>query len=42
MNKKHNIKFAVDYTNKQPVYTRNKIRLELQKKSLKEKQSIFK
>lgn len=39
----HNdIKFAVDYTNTESTYERNKIRIELSKKTKKEKKSIYK
>ena len=41
MNNKNNIKYATDYTNAQPIYTRNKIRIALSKKTLKEKKSIL-
>ncbi len=42
MNQKQNIKYAVDYTNAQPTYTRNKIRIELSQKTLKQKISLYK
>lgn len=41
MNNKNKIQYATDYTNEQPIYTRNKIRIELSKKTFKEKQSIL-
>lgn len=39
---KKGIKYAIDYTNDQPVYERNKVRLELKDKTRKEKQDLFK
>ena len=38
---KKNIKYAIDSTNSKPIYSRNKVRLELAKLSEKEKQSRF-
>ena len=38
---KKNIKFATDSSNAQPVFERNKIRLELNKKTRKEKHDLF-
>lgn len=38
---KKGIKFATDSSNAQPIFERNKIRLELDKKSRKEKQDLF-
>ncbi|WP_338822622.1 tRNA lysidine(34) synthetase TilS [Mycoplasmopsis felifaucium] len=37
----NNIKYAVDYTNDEPIYTRNKIRSELKNKTFLEKESLF-
>ena len=41
-NTNNNLRYATDYTNSEPTYERNKIRLELLEKTVKEKQSIFK
>lgn len=39
---KQGIKYALDYTNDEPIYERNKIRLELKDRTLREKQDLFK
>ena len=39
---KDNIEYAIDSSNQEPIFERNKIRIELSKKALKEKQSIYK
>ena len=41
INKKNNINFAIDSTNANSIFERNKIRKQLQKKSIKEKQNIY-
>ena len=38
---KHDVLFGIDYTNNDPKYTRNKIRQELAKKSIKDKKNIL-
>ncbi|MCK5867332.1 MAG: tRNA lysidine(34) synthetase TilS [Mycoplasmataceae bacterium] len=40
--KQDKIKFAIDSSNNEPIYERNKIRIELKEKSAKEKKSIVK
>ena len=42
MNEKDKVPYALDYTNDEPTYTRNKIRLELKDSNYKNKQSIYK
>lgn len=39
---KHGIKYAIDETNDQPIYTRNKVRQKLNGLTLKQKESMYK
>lgn len=39
--KKRGINFAIDSTNSEPIYERNRIRIELSKKSIEQKDEIF-
>ena len=40
--KKNNVKYAIDSSNEKPVFERNKIRIKLKKKTLFEKENLYK
>lgn len=40
--KKNNIKYAIDSSNKEPIFERNKIRIRLKEKTLSEKENLYK